>query len=272
MENLDRLCIHSITTKPLPLKDAISSFAGAGVKGITIWQDALKEISPLEAKSRIADHGMSVVSYCRGGFFPHPDPRARQKAIENNRTMLDEAASIGAPMLVLVCGSHPEQSLEDSRSQIQDGIAALIKHASEVGVKLAIEPLHPMYADTRSAINTLKQANDMAEYFQSEWVGIAIDVYHLWWDPDLQQQIKRCGENGNILAFHVCDWRVPTTHLLLDRGLMGDGAIPIRKIRKWIENAGFNGFYEVEIFSERYWKMEQDRFIEKIVEAYLAHV
>ena len=126
-----------------------------------------------------------------------------------------------------------------------------------------------MYADTRSAINTLAQANDMAEAFASPWVGVAVDVYHLWWDPALQQEIKRCGKN--LFAFHICDWRIPTRDLLLDRGLMGEGCIPIAQIREWVEATGFNGFHEVEIFSTEYWSGDQQLFLQKIKHAYLHH-
>ena len=144
----------------------------------------------------------------------------------------------------------------------------LIPDASAAGIKLTIEPLHPMYADTRSAINTLAQANDMAEELNSPWVGVAVDVYHLWWDPFLEKEIKRCGENGNLMAFHICDWKVPTTDLLLDRGLMGEGCIPVKKIRSWVEAAGFTGFNEVEIFSNAWWKEDQSEFLKKIIKAY----
>ena len=130
----------------------------------------------------------------------------------------------------------------------------MIPDAAAAGIKLTIEPLHPMYADTRSAINTLAQANDMAEELNSPWVGVAVDVYHLWWDPCLEKEIKRCGKNGNLMAFHICDWKVPTTDLLLDRGLMGEGCIPVKQIRAWVEGTGFNGFNEVEIFSNTYGK------------------
>ena len=171
-------------------------------------------------------------------------------------------------MIVLVCGADAGQSLEESRKQIQDGIAEILPVAQAANIKLAIEPLHPMYADTRSAINTLGQANDMAVELNSEWVGVAVDVYHLWWDPDLEQEIKRCGDNGHLFAFHVCDWNVPTNDLLLDRGLMGEGCIPIKKIRSWVEATGFEGFYEVEIFSEKFWKQDQAEFLNKIITAY----
>ena len=164
------------------------------------------------------------------------------------------------------------QSLEESRKQIHDGIAAILPDAQAAGIKLAIEPLHPMYADTRSAINTLSQANDMAEIFNSPFVGVAVDVYHLWWDATLQQEIKRCGKNNNLFAFHVCDWKSPTTDILNDRGLMGEGCIPIKQITEWVDATGFQGFREVEIFSNIYWKEDQHLFLEKIITAYKEHV
>ena len=191
--------------------------------------------------------------------------------LENNRKAIEEAASLGCPMLVLVCGADPAQSLAISRSQIKEGISILLPYAEEYNVKLAIEPLHPMYADTRSAISTLSQANDLAEYINSPFVGVAVDVYHLWWDPDLEDQIKRCGANGNLFAFHICDWKTPTEDLLLDRGLMGEGCIDIRHLRGRVESLGFTGFHEVEIFSKKYWAEDQTEFLEKIIQAYLNH-
>ncbi len=229
-------------------------------------------IAPKAAKSILDDNGLKIVSYCRGGFFPHTEREERQAAMDDNRRKLDEASAIGAPILVLVCGAVPGQSLTESREQIRDGIEAILPHAEACDVGLAIEPLHPMYADVRSAINTLKQANDMAENFASPWVGVAIDVYHLWWAADLQREIQRCGKNGNLLAFHVCDWKTPTEDLLLDRGLMGEGCIGIREIRGWVDNAGFDGFIEVEIFSKKYWKTDQSQFLDEIVKSYLNHV
>jgi len=176
---------------------------------------------------------------------------------------IEEAAELGTKQIVLVCGADPSQSLDDSRKQIQDGIAALIPEAMAAGVKLAIEPLHPMYADSRSVINTLAQANDMIEALNSPLVGVAVDVYHLWWDPNLEKEIERCGKNKTLLAFHVCDWKTPTTDFLNDRGLMGKGCIPIPKIRSWVEATGFDGFIEIEIFSNDYWKEDQSLFLKK---------
>lgn len=266
-----KLCVHTITTKPWPIETAVKKFAGARVRGITVWRDALEGRYPEKVGRMIRDEGLEVVSLCRGGFFPHPDPGKRQGALDENRKAIEEAAALGAPHVVLVCGAHPDQSLDDSRKQITDGIRAVLPDAEQAGVKLAIEPLHPMYADSRSAINTLQQANDAAELIDSPLVGVAVDVYHLWWDPDLEKEIKRCGAQGNLMAFHICDWKTPTTDFLWDRGLMGEGCIPIRKIRSWVEETGFRGFHEVEIFSEHYWGMDQDVFLGMITEAYLQH-
>lgn len=266
--NLSGLCIHSITTKPWKIEEAAKHYSTAGVKGITVWRDALDGRNIKQTGKMLREHDLTIVSLCRGGFFPHKDLSKRKQAIDDNRKAIEEAAELGTSMLVLVCGADPSQPLEESRKQIRDGIAAIVPHASAAGVKLTIEPLHPMYADTRSAINTLSQANDMAEELNSPWVGVAVDVYHLWWDPFLEKEIKRCGENGNLMAFHICDWKVPTTDILLDRGLMGEGCIPVKQIRSWVEAAGFNGFNEVEIFSNAYWKEDQSDFLKKIIKAY----
>jgi sugar phosphate isomerase/epimerase len=263
-----RLCLHTITTKPWSIEEAARNYEAVGVKGITVWRDTLQNRKIKQTGDMLREHGLSIVSLCRGGFFPSKDPIRRKAALDDNRKAINEAFELGTDMIVLVCGADPEQSLEESRRQIHDGIAAILPVAESAGVRLAIEPLHPMFADTRSAINTLAQANDLAESLNSQWVGVAVDVYHLWWDPSLEREIKRCGKNNNLLAFHVCDWKSPTTDLLNDRGLMGEGCIPLKKIRSWVEDAGFNGFIEVEIFSNVYWKMDQSVFLDKIVKAY----
>jgi len=268
LKDLSKLCIHTITTKPWKIEESARNFSRAGVKGITVWRDALNGRNIKQTGQMLREHDLTIVSLCRGGFFAHKDLNKRKAVIDDNKRAIEEAAELETSMIVLVCGADPTQSLKESTKQIHDGIAALIPDASAAGVKLTIEPLHPMYADTRSAINTLSQANDMAEALHSPWVGVAVDVYHLWWDPNLEIEIKRCGENGNLSAFHICDWKVPTTDLLLDRGLMGEGCIPVKKIRSWVEAAGFNGFNEVEIFSSTYWKQDQSEFLEKIIKAY----
>ncbi|MEI6050167.1 MAG: sugar phosphate isomerase/epimerase family protein [Bacteroidota bacterium] len=271
LTDLSKLCIHTITTKPWTIEEAAKNYADNGVKGITVWRDSLLNRNIKQTGEMLRQHDLTIVSLCRGGFFPGKELRKRQAAIDDNRRAIEEAFELGSKMIVLVCGADPAQSLEDSRKQIQDGINAILPEAKSAGVKLAIEPLHPMYADTRSAINTLAQANDMTEAFNSPSVGVAIDLYHTWWDPNLGKEIRRCGENNSLLAFHICDWRSPTTDLLNDRGLMGEGCIPVRKIRSWVEATGFNGFIEVEIFSTEYWKTDQNEFLRRILDAYREH-
>jgi len=272
INDLSKLCVHTITTKPWPIEKAAEKYAQAGVKGITVWRQALEGRDPVMVGEMLKSYNMKVVSLCRGGFFASASSVIRQKAIEDNIKALDEAAALGAPMLVLVCGADPAQSLGKSRMQIKIGIETILVHAEAYDVKLAIEPLHPMYADSRSAINTIRQANDIAEAIGSKDVGVAVDVYHLWWDPDLEREIHRCGEMEKLFAFHVCDWKTPTIDMLNDRGLMGKGCINIKKIRGWVEQTGFDGFHEVEIFSDIYWKQDQDEFLAKIVNAYMNNV
>lgn len=268
IEDLSKLCIHTITTKSWSIEEAAEKYNKAGVKGISVWRQYLEGRNIAATGKMLRDHDLEIVSLVRGGFFPSVSSTIRNKAIADNKKAIDEAAALGAPMIVLVCGADPGQALETSREQIREGIETILPYALENGVKLAIEPLHPMYADTRSAVNTMAQANDMAEAIASDHVGVAADVYHIWWDPDLEQQLMRCGQNGNLFAFHICDWMSPTVDLLNDRGLMGEGCIPIRKIRGWAEAAGFRGFNEVEIFSDRLWAEDQNEFLEKIVAQY----
>jgi sugar phosphate isomerase/epimerase len=269
---LSQLCVHTITTKPWPIETAAAKYAAAGVKGITVWRDALEGRDIAKTGALLRDHGLSVVSLCRGGFFPATTAEGRTKALDDNRRAIAEAHALGAPQVVLVCGAVPGLPLTEARKQIRDGIAALLPDCAAANVKLSIEPLHPMYADSRSAVNTLAQANDMAEQLDSPYVGVAVDVYHLWWDPALEQEIARCGRLKKLFAYHVCDWRTPTTDLLLDRGLMGEGCIPLRQIRTWVEAAGFTGFNEVEVFSNRHWARDQDDFLRDIVTASQTHV
>lgn len=268
IEDLSRLCIHTITTKSWSIEEAAEQYSRVGVKGISVWRQYLEGRNIAQTGQMLKAHDLEVVSLVRGGFFPSTSSGKRAAAIDDNKKAIDEAAVLGAPMIVLVCGADPGQSLEVSRAQIQEGIETVLPYAIANDVKLAIEPLHPMYADTRSAVNTLGQANDMAEAIGSDYVGVAADVYHLWWDPNLEQELLRCGRNRHLLAFHICDWMSPTVDFLNDRGLMGEGCIPIQKIRGWAEAAGFDGFNEVEIFSDRLWAGDQKEFLDRIVEQY----
>lgn len=272
LTSLERVAVHTITTKPWPIETSIEQYARHGFGGITVWRDALEGRDLAKVGSQIKDAGLAPVALVRGGFFCHDTEEEKTKALEDNRKAIREAEGIGAPMVVLVCGAKVGLPLSAAREQIRDGIAAVLPEAEAAGVQLAIEPLHPMYADIRSAVNTLESANDLAEALNSPYAGVAVDVYHLWWDPHLEREVRRCGEGGNLLAFHVCDWRTPTEDMLLDRGLMGEGCIDIPLIRSWVEKAGFSGFNEVEIFSTRNWERDQEAWLAEIATASMAAV
>jgi len=266
-----RLCLHTITTKTWAIEEAMDKYAAAGIGGITVWRQALAGRDVKKIGGQLRERGLEVVSLCRGGFFPARTESEREAAIEDNRLAIREAVGLGAPMIVLVCGAVPGQSLADSRTQIAEGIAAVLPLAEEHGIRLAIEPLHPMYADDRSAINTMASANAVCDLLDHPLVGIAADVYHIWWDPDLAAQIRLTGEKKRLFAFHLCDWMTPTTDLLNDRGLMGEGCIDLPGIRAMVEGAGFSGWNEVEIFSNRWWASDPDDFLARIVGAYGEH-
>jgi sugar phosphate isomerase/epimerase len=272
LKDLSKLCLHTFTTKPWSIEECIRNYQDAGIRGITIWRNVIENRNLSEVRKQLDDSDLEVVSLCRGGFFPSVDVRKRISAIEDNLLAIEQAAELGAPLIVLVCGADSRQSLSKSREQIKEGILKILPYAKAAGVKLAIEPLHPMYAGDRSAVNTIKQANEMAAEINSEWVGVAVDVYHLWWDPFLKEGINRCADQNHLFAFHVCDWNVPTIDFLNDRGLMGEGCINIPEIRSWVEEAGFKGYIEVEIFSNKFWSIDQTEYLEKIKQAYLHFV
>jgi sugar phosphate isomerase/epimerase len=267
--DFSNLCIHTMTTKPWSLREAIDGFMAAGVPAITVWRQHIEPVGAEEAGRMLRDSGLTVVSLCRGGFFPAATEPDRQKALDDNRRAIDEAAAIGTDLVVLVCGAVPGMPLWQARTQIAEGIQEVLPHAEGAGVRLSIEALHPMYADSRSAVNTLGQANDMVESIANPNLGVTVDVYHLWWDPDLEKEIQRAGDK--VFSFHICDWRTPTRDILNDRALMGDGCIDIRRIRGWVEGVGFSGWTEAEIFSDEHWATDQAEFVEKIKAAYLEH-
>lgn len=272
LTDLSRCAIHTFTTKSWSLAECIDGYTKAGIQAISVWRNVLEPIGAKEAGRMLRNAGVKVPALVRGGFFPANDPDARQAAIDLNRSYIDEAREIGAEMVVLVVGAVPGMALEEARKQTADGIAATLDHAQSAGVKLAIEPLHPMYAADRSCINRMTEARRICEQLKHPMLGMAVDVYHVWWDPDLRTEIELAGKQKTLFAFHVCDWRPDTRHLLTDRGLMGEGCINLREIRGWVQAAGFRGFNEVEIFSEQYWAMEPQAYVEKIRAAYLKYV
>ena len=270
MNDLSKCAIHTITTKAWDLPTACAKFSAAGIKGAGVWRQWLEGRNLNASRKILDDHSITAVSLVRGGFFVSDDATKRREAIDENKRCLDEAAAIGASQVVLVCGAVPGISLTEARKQVTDGIAACVPHAAKLGVKLSIEPLHPMYAGERSCVNTVGQSNDIIDQTGEDWVGIAADVYHIWWDSDLEKEIARAGKR--IVGFHVCDWKCPTVDFLNDRGLMGEGCINIPSIRKMVEATGFDGWNEVEIFSDRHWSRDPDAFLKDITTAYLQHV
>ncbi len=244
---LERLSLNTATVRG-GLLETVEACARAGVPWIAPWRHQLAEASTKEATRAIRAAGLRVSSLCRGGFFPAPTARERQERIDDNLRALDEAAELGAEVLVLVCGGVVGRDLAGSRRMVEDGIGALLGPAAERGVRLGIEPLHPMFAADRSVVVTLGQANDMAGRLASPWVGVVVDVYHVWWDPAVEDEIARAGRR--VLGFHVNDWIVPLPDMLNGRGMMGDGVIDLRGLRRSADAAGYDGPIEVEIFNE----------------------
>jgi sugar phosphate isomerase/epimerase len=237
------------------LAQIIDGCARHRIEGISPWRDQIAQMGLASAAKAIKANGLSVTGVCRGGFFTATDWR------DDNRRAIEEAHTLGAQCLVLVVGGLLPNSrdLAGSRQRVKEGIATLLPEARKAGVSLAIEPLHPMQAAERACINTLEQALDLCDEL-GEGLGVAVDVYHVWWDPKLQSQIKRGGKR--VLAYHICDWLVPTRDLLNDRGMMGDGVIDLPLIRSWVEATGYAGFQEVEIFSELdWWQRDPDEVL-----------
>jgi len=260
-----------------PLTDILEACARHGIRAISPWRDQV-EASGLATISRlIRTQGLRLSGYCRGGMFPAADAAGLAAARDDNRRAVDEACALNAACLVLVVGGLPGALTGDaahkdialSRRQVFDGIADLLDYARAQKMPLAIEPLHPMYAAERACINTMEQALDVCDALdpaRSGALGVAVDVYHVWWDPKLEQQIARAGIE-RLLAFHVCDWLTPTNDMLNDRGMMGDGVIDISKIRGWVEAQGFAGYSEVEIFSAaNWWLRDTDSVLRTCIE------
>jgi sugar phosphate isomerase/epimerase len=269
---LEGLSINLATVREqFDLRKAVEACRKLGITAIAPWRDQVAKIGLDEAARIVRDNGLRVTDLCRGGMFPAADAAGRRRAIDDNKRAIDEAAALNADALVLVCGGLPDgaRDVAGARAMVRDGIAAILPHARAGRMPLAIEPLHPMYAADRSCVNTLKQALDLCDEL-GDGAGVAIDTYHVWWDPDLFAQIARAGAGQKILAHHICDWLVPTRHMLLDRGMMGDGVIDFRPIRRAIEAAGYTGPQAVEILSEAWWQRPGDEVLRTCVERYNA--
>ena len=262
--NHELLSINTATVrKQWPLDRIIEECARRDIRAISPWRDQVAAVGIERVEQALRATGIRLSGYCRGGFFPAADAAGLRAALDDNRRAIDEARQLEAPCLVLVVGSLPGaltgspayHDIARARNEVRDGIAASLEYARQVGMPLAIEPLHPMQAAERACINTLEQALDLCDELdpgQTGMLGVAADLYHIWWDPKLQSQIERAGAK-RLLAYHVCDWLTPTRDLLNDRGMMGDGVIELKKCRQWMEHAGYQGFAEVEIFSEHWW-------------------
>lgn len=258
MSDLSRLSLNQITTKSWSLAEAVEACAAAGLGGIGLWRDKVAEVGVDTAARLVRDAGLAVTSLCRAGFFPvAPDDVAATRT--DNRAAVEEAATLGTDVLVLVCGGLVPGShdLDRARGMVVDGIADLAPFAAEHGVRLAIEPLHPVFCADRSVIVTLRQALDVAERFPAEQVGVVIDAYHLWWDPEVETQIARAGER--ILSWQICDWLDPVpANVLLGRGLPGTGVADLRRLHAAVEAAGYTGPIEVEVFNDVVWAAPGD--------------
>ena len=258
------LSINTATVKKQwSLDRIIDECAQRGIRAISPWRDQVAAVGLEKIAKQLRDNGIGLSGYCRGGFYPASDAAGRQAALLDNRRAIDEAKTLNAHCLVLVVGALPGAlagkpeytDISRARNEVFDGIAASLEYARTVGMPLAIEPLHPMQAAERACVNTLEHALDICDALDpgnTGALGVAVDAYHVWWDPKLEGQIARAGKS-RLLAWHVCDWLTPTRDLLNDRGMMGDGVIELRKIRGYMEAAGYAGFAEVEIFSELDW-------------------
>jgi sugar phosphate isomerase/epimerase len=251
------------------LPEAVAAAARHGFAGVAPWREMVAEIGTAQAARLFRDHGLRVTGYCRAGLFPAPDAAGRRAATDDNKRAVDEAAAIGAECIVVIGGGLPSGSrdIAGARQMFADGIAAVLPHARGAKVPLALEPMHPMYAADRGCISTLGEMSDLCDQL-GEGLGIAVDTYHVWWDPNLAREIARAG--SRIISHHICDWLVPTRHMLTDRGMMGDGVIDFPAIRRMIEAAGYRGIQEVEIFSDHWWSRPGDEVLATVMERFKA--
>ena len=260
---LSRLSLNQMTVDQWGVRAAAEACRRHNVEWISLWRHKIAESGMPEALAAIRGEGLKLSSLCRGGMFPAATDAERAQRIEDNKRAIDQAVDLGTDVLVLVCGPAPDRDIDAARKMVEDGIAAVAPYARERGVKLGIEPLHPMFAADRSVISSLGQANAIAERLD---VGVVIDVYHVWWDPNLYSEIERA--QGRILGFHVSDWIAPPPDHLKGRAMMGDGVIEIRRIREAVENAGFDGPIEVEIFNQALTNSPGDQVMSQIVERF----
>jgi sugar phosphate isomerase/epimerase len=270
MAEITRLSLNQITIANWSVTQAVEGCVRHGIPSIALWRHKIDEVGLPSCVRHVKDAGLHVSSVCRGGMFPSLTAAGRQKNLEDNYRAVDETAALHADSLVLVVGGGAEVGLAEARKMVADGVAALAPYARRHGVKLGLEPLHPMYAAERSVLVTIAQALELASAFAPEEVGLVLDVFHIWWDPQVLALIAQ--SRGRIYGFHVNDWLVPLPDLLLGRGMMGDGVIDNRMLRLAVDQAGYSGPIEVEIFNRIIWDSDPDQVLQQMVDRFLAFV
>ena len=261
---LARLSLNQMTTRRWSVREAVDGCARAGIPAIGLWREHVAETGLRASARLVADAGLRVSSLCRGGFLTAGD------ALDDNRRAIDEALTLGTDCLVMVVGGLPEGSrdLAGARRRVAEAVAELAPEAGAAGVRLALEPLHPMYCADRAVLSTLAQALDVAERSPAAQVGVVVDTFHVWWDPDVLAQIARAGRR--IASFQVCDWITPLpADVLLGRGMMGDGHIDFPPLRRAVDAAGYRGDVEVEIFNADVWAADGDEVLRTVVRRYV---
>ncbi|MFE3851577.1 sugar phosphate isomerase/epimerase family protein [Streptomyces griseorubiginosus] len=274
MTDLSRFSINQMTVKQLSLPELVSACGDSGISHIGLWREPVQSYGVEETAKLVRDAGLTVTTLCRGGFFTAIDPDERAAALDDNRRAVDEAATLGTDTLVLVSGGLPAGSkdLHGARERIADALAVLGPYAEEHGVRLAIEPLHPMYASDRCVVSTLTQALDLAERFPAHQVGVTVDTYHIWWDDNAPAQIARAGAGGRIHTFQLADWTTPLPEGVLNgRGQIGDGAIDMREWQRYVEAAGYTGAIEVELFNDALWARDGREVLAETAERFVSH-
>jgi sugar phosphate isomerase/epimerase len=266
MADLQRLSLNQATVQNWSVQQAVEGCVRHGIPSIALWRHKIAEAGLDASVKHVRDAGLHVSSVCRGGMFVAPTAEERRERITDNFRAVDEAAALQADSLVMVVGASPQVSIADARKMVSDGLAELVPYARQHGVKIGLEPLHPMYAADRSVLNTIDQSLAMASSYPANEVGLILDTFHFWWDPYAYEQIERAA--GRIFGFHVCDWIVPMPDMLLGRGMMGDGAIDNHGFRMAVEAAGYNGPIEVEIFNQALWDSDGDHVLATVVERF----
>ncbi|MFF2194175.1 sugar phosphate isomerase/epimerase family protein [Streptomyces sp. NPDC058157] len=270
-----RFSLNQETVRQWSLPELVAGCGAAGVTTVGLWRDPVRGFGVRETARLVSAAGLRVSSLCRGGFFTAADPAGRAAALEENRRAVEEAAELGADVLVLVAGGLPEgeRDLAEARRRITGFLGDLVPWAAGHGVRLGIEPLHPMFAADRCVVSTLGQALDIAEQFPAERVGVVADSYHLWWDERLAADLGRAGAGGRIVSVQVADWVTPLPEgVLLGRGQLGDGCVDLRSFRQLADRAGYRGPVEVEIFHPGLWARDGREVLREVIARYREHV